>query len=66
MAEKQPLIVVEVTKGGSDLTDEEIDILAEEMYDAMLANLGRLEQSPAEGLRLVGGPLAVRDQCRAR
>jgi hypothetical protein len=43
MAEKQPLIMVGDLEGS---TDEELDILAKEMYDAMLANLKRLEQSP--------------------
>jgi hypothetical protein len=46
MAEKQPLIVVEVTKDGSDMTDEELRVLAKETYDAMRKNLKRLEQSP--------------------
>jgi hypothetical protein len=43
MAEKQPLIVAGNLEG---LTDEELEFLAKEMYDAMLANLERLEQSP--------------------
>jgi hypothetical protein len=43
MPEKQPLIMVGNLEG---LTDEEVDILAKEMYDAMLANLERREQSP--------------------
>jgi hypothetical protein len=43
MAEKQPLIMVGDLEGS---TDEELDQLAKEMYDAMLANIERLEQSP--------------------
>ena len=46
MAEKQPLIMVEMTKDGSDMTEDELDQFAKEMYDAMLANLERLEQPP--------------------
>jgi hypothetical protein len=56
MAEKQHLIVVEVTKDGSDMTEDELDQLAKEMYDAMLANIERLEQSPPEGLGRVDEP----------
>jgi hypothetical protein len=43
MAEKQPLIMVGDLEGS---TDEELEILAEEMVDAMRKNLERLEQSP--------------------
>ena len=43
MADRQPLIMVGNLEG---LTDEELEILAEEMYDAMVANLKRLEQVP--------------------
>jgi hypothetical protein len=57
MAEKQPLIMVEMTKDGSDMTEDELDQLAKEMYDAMLANIERLEQSPPpEGLGRVHEP----------
>ena len=43
MADKQPLIMVGDLEGS---TDEELEILATEMYDAMMANLKRLVQSP--------------------
>ena len=43
MAEKQPLIMVGDLEGS---TDEELDLLAKEMYAAMLANLERREQTP--------------------
>ena len=46
MADKQPLGVWEVPEGFDEMTYEEIDLLAEKMYDAMAAAIERSEQSP--------------------
>jgi hypothetical protein len=36
---KVPLVVVEMTKGGSELTDEELHELAEQMYNTMVEKM---------------------------
>jgi hypothetical protein len=59
--------VVEVTKDGSDMTEDELDQLAKEMYDAMLANIERLEQSPPRRTRARGrAPNRSTTRCRTR
>ena len=46
MADKRPLGVWEVPEGLDEMTDEEIDDLAEEIADAMAVAIERREQIP--------------------
>jgi hypothetical protein len=40
---KVPLTVVEMTKDGSEMTEEELSVFAEEMYNTMLGRMKAYE-----------------------
>ena len=42
---KEPLVVVEMTKDGSEMTDDELDEFAEQMYNTMLGKMKAYEAS---------------------